>query len=402
MTTTPRGEGSYLFVVPWDIRPPGGVNHVVANLFRQAGKCGPYRPILLTSNWGHPVPQEAIVDGRPSILYRLRSPYVESAPIRAALAFLYQLPRCLYTLLSLLRKHDVRVINLHYPALYALQFTLLKRLRLYRGKLILSFHGMDIEKASELSGVPRLIWHAVLRSADAVVACSRSLSGEVVRFHPACTDRVVTIHNGIDPQSVAEERSEGSLPAELAGIKFILNVGTFERKKGHDVLWEAFRQIANRFPDVMLVLVGSTGETTETVRNAISTGPLNGRVRMYENLPHSTVLAFMEAATIFVMPSRREPFGIAIIEAGMLGRPVVATNVGGIPEIITHNKTGLLVEKDDAMALARALAYLLERPQERARLGHELRSTVLKELTWERAYESYMHVARGKPASDGS
>ena len=392
--TLPPGKGSYLFVVPWDIRPPGGVNHVVVSLFRQAARRGPYQPIVLTSSWEHLAPREAIVDGRPSILYRLRSPYDESAPIKGALAFLYHLPCCLYRLLSLLRKHDVRVINLHYPLLYALQFALLKALRLYRGKLILSFHGSDMLNVSQSAGAPRLVWRAVLRSADALVVCSRSLGGEVVNFHPACGDRVVAIHNGIDPKSVAEERTKGSLPVELAGTKFILNVGTFEHKKGQDVLLNAFGQIANRFADVMLVLVGAAGPTTGAVRNAMSTGPLRGRVKMYENLPHGSVLEFIEAATIFVMPSRREPFGIAIIEAGLMGRAVVATNVGGIPEIISHSKTGLLVEKEDGAALARELAYLLERPEEREQLGRELRRVVMKEFSWERAYASYLRLAQ--------
>ncbi len=94
------------------------------------------------------------------------------------------------------------------------------------------------------------------------------------------------------------------------------------------------------------------------------------------------------------MPSRSEPFGIAIIEAGYLGVPVVATRVGGIVEIVTEDVDGVLVAADDVEGLASQLERLLESEALRARLGMALHERVLSAFTWSRALEQYLQLSR--------
>jgi glycogen(starch) synthase len=252
---------------------------------------------------------------------------------------------------------------------------------------------MDIWNVSHSKGVNKALWRALLKSVDAVVTCSHSLKDEVARFLADCKTTIVTVHNGIDPKIVAEEKKEKFvLPPQLANGRFILNIGTFEHKKGQDILLAAFELVADKFPDVMLVLIGSSGETGESIRKTVCGMKSGQRVRMYENVPRNRIWTFLQGATILAMPSRREPFGIAILEAGLLRKPVVAARVGGIPEIITANETGRLVETEDAKALADEITYLLEHPEERQRLGAALAERVEQDFTWTRAYESYMKL----------
>jgi glycosyltransferase involved in cell wall biosynthesis len=99
---------------------------------------------------------------------------------------------------------------------------------------------------------------------------------------------------------------------------------------------------------------------------------------------------------LFVLPSRAEPFGIALLEAGAFGVPIVASNVGGVPEFITHDWNGRLVDPDDAGALAREIAALLQNESDRKRLAANLKRDVTEKLTWERAYRQYRRLLDGE------
>ena len=105
------------------------------------------------------------------------------------------------------------------------------------------------------------------------------------------------------------------------------------------------------------------------------------------------MLATYAQAACFALPSRAEAFPISILEAAAFGLPVVASRVGGIPEIISSEAFGFLVEPDNEEELAAALARLMADPQLRRRLGDGLRSFVSTEFTWRKAAESYALLA---------
>jgi len=101
------------------------------------------------------------------------------------------------------------------------------------------------------------------------------------------------------------------------------------------------------------------------------------------------VPALLNTATVVLMPSRQEPFGLVALEAALMARPVIATRVEGLPEVVVHEQTGLLVEQENSGALAEALAYLLARPHTAIQMGQAARLRAQQVFSWERHVTAY-------------
>jgi len=390
-------RSAYLFVLPWDLRYVGGVDQVIDNLWREMERDGRVRPLIMVSDWGHARPFATEVAGRPTVYYRLRDP--SGAGLRSLLAFLIFLPATLMRLHGIIRQFGISAVNIHYPGNQALPFIILRWLGLYIGKIIFSFHGTDITRASTSRGMERLIWRLMLHHADARVVVSESMIAEVLAIAPRRS--VTVVHNGLDVAGFLERRDHGfRIEQQLIDRPFVFCAAAFVARKGHDVLVESFAAIAREFPDLMLVLIGESkaGNYIDELRQQISHLALQDRVIMRENVPHAHVAAYFEKAKLFVLPSRAEPFGIVLLEAGAFGLPVVASRAGGIPEIIIDGENGKLVPPNDSAALAAAMAALLRAPGEAKRLGENLRRHVIENFTWRRTYQAYGRIIYGDRA----
>jgi glycosyltransferase involved in cell wall biosynthesis len=228
----------------------------------------------------------------------------------------------------------------------------------------------------------------VIGQADGVAACSEALRREVLRVAPGA--RVVTIHNGVDRALFACAREP------RPRLRRILHIGKFEHKKAQDIVLQAFRRILRDFPDARLQLVGAEGPALAETRMLISGLGLAQSVELHVNAPHEQVPAFMQAADIFVLPSRLEPFGIVLLEAGVSGLPVIATRVGGIPELIEHEQTGLLIAPDDAAALESAIRRLMaDRPLAEA-LARRWQQRVLATWSWRTTGQKHIELVQQK------
>ncbi len=386
---------AYLFIVPWPLDTLGGVTQVVENLMNQIKRHDDYVPLLMVNSWYDRNIRKQNIKHHAHYFFRLRNIIDSQKPFRNLLAFSLFLPVELYIMWRFLIHHRVAVVNVHYCGLYALNVSILKALRLFRGKFILSFHGSSVFTERQDVGVIKRLWKLLLHSADRIVTCSEALKKEVAGLDERCSRNICVIHNGIDIAFLKEERDRSyHLDQALDGRKIVLNVASFEHRKGQDILVRAFADVAALFPDADLVMIGRPLEPLEGLRHLIRYLDLERRVWLYEGLPHSKMAVFYEAATVFALPSRYEPFGIVILEAGAFGVPVVATSVGGICEILSHDQTGRLCQPDDSENLAKELVYLLEHPDERRRLGNNLRKHVLENFSWERAYRKYVECVR--------
>ncbi len=143
----------------------------------------------------------------------------------------------------------------------------------------------------------------------------------------------------------------------------LLCLGRLVPNKGFDLALTAFAGLAERFPGVKLIIAGDGPVRSELEHQTEDLG-LRERVDFLGWIAPEQVPALINTATVVVVPSRAwEAMPLAALEAALMARPVVAARDAGLPEAVVHQKTGLLVEKEDSVGLAQALAFLLEHPQ---------------------------------------
>jgi starch synthase len=225
-------------------------------------------------------------------------------------------------------------------------------------------------------------------SAAAVIAVSEGMRADIRQAYPYVDpERVRVIRNGIDTAEYAPDPRTGVL--ERYGIDrarpYVVFVGRVTRQKGLPVL---LRAAAALDPAVQLVLCAGAADTPEL---AAEVGGLveglqdtrSGVRWIPEMLPKPSVIQLLTHALAFVCPSVYEPLGIVNLEAMACGTAVVASRVGGIPEVVEHGVTGLLVPPDDPPALAEALNSLAGDPGRAEIFGLAGRNRAVAEFSWE-------------------
>ncbi|NEO76306.1 glycosyltransferase family 4 protein, partial [Moorena sp. SIO4G3] len=193
--------------------------------------------------------------------------------------------------------------------------------------------------------------------------------------------------------------------------KQILFVGRISPEKGVHVLIDAFNQVVSRYPNVQLKLVGPEnamllwyildrndpkvrslmpyfrGHYRELLQQRISKSAAN-KVFFLGKVPHEEMITYYQEADLFVFPSVwQEPFGMPIVEAMAMELPVIATQGGAFPEIVEEEKTGLLVERGDANALAEAILRLIMDENLSQEMGKSGRKRVEENFSWEQLSE---------------
>lgn len=384
-----NSRGTYLLVLPWDPGAVGGVNQVVLNLYQQFAANGPLQPRLLVHEWDATTPREEVTASGVNVTrVRVRPPY-DTGPADLFRFLLRGLPE-LRQLARLIRAYDVRVVNCHYIGSATLTWSLAKLFGMFRGKLILSLHGLDIRTIAKLTGLQRAFWRYALERADAIIACSQGLADETIATLGLSGRNVVTIHNGVRAEQLRKLSETVVAGDAVAGQgPQLLNLGTFEHKKGHDLLVRAFVKVAAAHPTARLTIMGRPAATLQSTQALIEELGLQDRVTLRTNVPHADALAVLKAADVFALPSRNEAFSVALLEAGALAKPVVAASVCGVPELIENGRTGIMTPVDDVDALAAGIIELLQDREKAAEYGRSLQQRVLTEFTAEKTYERY-------------
>jgi glycosyltransferase involved in cell wall biosynthesis len=219
---------------------------------------------------------------------------------------------------------------------------------------------------------------AAYSCAHMVVANSRAAASRL-RHEQVPGARVRVVANGIDLAMY-------SVPQERRPIRRIVTVANLRREKAHEVLLEAAAMVVQRFADIELVFVGDGPRRNELDAIARQHG-IDGRVRFLGH--REDVPAILASSDLFVLPSRSEALPNAVLEAMAAGLPVIATRVGGMPEIVDHQRNGVLVAADDARALGFAMLDLIQWPEHAYALGARAREAVARDYSFDRMVAAF-------------
>ena len=232
---------------------------------------------------------------------------------------------------------------------------------------VVKVHGSDLNVKAEQALIRPQIRHA-LRGAQGVVAVSQALADKAVAMgvDPA---RVHVLYNGVEPNlftpgPLSDARTKLALPQDE---RILLYVGNLKDTKGCLDLLEAFPRVLATHPDANLLFVGSGPAREALLQRAAALG-CAARVRLVGAVEHFALGDWFRAADLLCLPSHNEGVPNVVLEAMACGTPVVATRVGGIPEVLPEH-AGILVDAHDRIGLEGALVDALGKPWDSGRIA---------------------------------
>jgi|CXWK01.1.fsa_nt_gi glycosyltransferase involved in cell wall biosynthesis len=243
-------------------------------------------------------------------------------------------------------------------------------------KIIFTGHGWAWnENRSFLSKtlITIIHWLTVLLTHHTITVSQKTKS-EVERLPFINPSKLELIYNGVhDVDYIERFAARAELGSTISEKFWIGTISELHKNKGLDTLVRAFADLAAVHPNTTLVIIGE-GEERRSLTSLIARLGLRKQVHLLGFKENAS--RFLKSLDVFVLSSRTEAFPYVILEAGLAQLPVVATRVGGIPEVIIDQNNGLLVPSGNTFATANALRILLEDSAQAAELGHNLRKTV--------------------------
>lgn len=257
---------------------------------------------------------------------------------------------------------------------------------------LLSVWGSDVYEFPTRSPLHRMLLRANLVSADAISSTSQAMASltEELSGRP-----VAVVPFGVE----VEEFSPGGQGRPHDDRLIVGTVRSLKRRYGVDILIRAFAQALSALrPDpleksLQLQIIGE-GPQRGSLESLAEQLGVRERIEFVGWIPHHELPAYYRRMDVFVAPSRRESFGVAALEAAACGVPVVATAVGGLPEVVLHGETGLLVEAENPAKMTEALVELLNSRDLRSALGATGREYVLERYRWEDCVEGMLRLYR--------
>jgi len=237
--------------------------------------------------------------------------------------------------------------------------------------LVMTAHSTEINRTRP-EWLSVLMEESVVDMVDRFIAVSESVRKELDQTFAIGYDRVTVIPNGVNTEIFRHLNTDGIRRKYLPDHSFVvLFVGRDDPQKGVRYLVDAVQRLRRDIPGIMLVMVGQQDIYHE--RHILCIPHVNRR----------ELVILYSLSDVFVLPSIYEPFGIVLLEAMACEVPCIGTRVGGIPEVISHNKTGFLVEPGSGVKLAEAIAKLYDDPQRRWRMGKKGRERVVLSFDWQ-------------------
>jgi glycosyltransferase involved in cell wall biosynthesis len=244
--------------------------------------------------------------------------------------------------------------------------------------LVVSSWGSDIttEQDEQLTWRGKVSKRLLLKQAKQITATSEFLAEATKNLAPKGKS-VHVIPFGVDCSLFSPRRRLKESPSLSVGF-----VKHLSQKYGPDHLVRAMEIVSRSYPQSRLIVVGA-GPMEIRLKEMARDLNIAEKVEFRGRVPHSSVPEILNEIDIFVMPSLYESFGVAAAEAQAMEIPVIASNVGGIPEVVMDGETGLLVKPRDVNGLAEAIVKLMANPTLRKGLGKKGREFVLSKYRWE-------------------
>jgi glycosyltransferase involved in cell wall biosynthesis len=350
---------------------PGGAERVTVSLLTRLRATGRAAPLCtVTSRHDGPLAAEATAAG------------LERRDLGARrLAD----PLALARLVGLLRAERFDLVHAHGQdaALLAAAATGVVRVR-----LVITRHVLDEPDSDWRERARARLTLQAFRRADVAVAVSRAAAERLAHLAHLSPSRIRVVPNGIDVAAfarVASGPARARLLADLGlprDVRIVLCPAVLRKGKGHRVLLDALPELRRRCPGVRVLLAGGGELEAELRRSAEPHGEAIHFLGHRTDMPE-----LMAASDLVVLPSRAEALPTVLMEAAAAGRPAVASRVGGVPEIVDHGTTGLLVPPGDPGALARATADLLSTPQRAGQMGERARRRARSRFSLDRQAE---------------
>ena len=284
---------------------------------------------IITNRYPRSLPGQECLDGIKIFRYFFfHSPltYIRNRRPDLFFAWLIMKPVTLFKLLIHFFRTRPDMVNLHFPDQQLFECYLLKLM--FRFKLIISLHGNEVERMDDLNkkSIRCYFYNKLFYSAEFITGCSQYLLDEFQKIFPQIeSEKYFTIHNGVGELYLTQNITENK-------NNHIFSAARFVPKKGLKLLFEAFQQDT----DFALLIAGGNENELEKLKLGIKNG-----ISLLGELNPAYVAKQLAATKITVIPSITEPYGIIVAEAICCGSPVVATNVGGIPEVIALAKKNL-------------------------------------------------------------
>lgn len=337
------------------------------------------------------------------IRHELESIGVRVYPLE--LKYRWSFPAAIWKLAGLIRKNQYDIVHghLYFETLY------LRMLKIFKvtPHMISSYHGLDYNiepRRPLLKKIGKSLDSYSCKIADdATVAVSKAVAEHLLKhIQPK---NLLIIPNSIDFDKLKldeafgkdETRTELGIPQNSF---FIICAARFIKEKGLEFLIEAINILClQKKLKLKLLLVGN-GPLIGVIKGQIVKDKLCDNVLIKDFVPHDVLLKWIKAADIYVQPSTHESFGISVAEAMALGKPVIATDVGGLPELIEHNVSGILIQPYNPKAIADAILDIIDDEDKKTSLGLNAKARILEKFDvkvtctqWEDLYKNCMKAS---------
>ncbi|MDI6812222.1 MAG: glycosyltransferase [Desulfitobacteriaceae bacterium] len=244
--------------------------------------------------------------------------------------------------------------------------------------LIISAWGSDIFAFPRKSILHRRLLKWTLKQADVLCSTSRIMA-ETMASYLESGRRIEVIPFGVDVTRFAppSEKGDGAVRVVFGVAKYLQPV------YGLDVLLKAFAELDGRLPGRVLLRIAGEGPESKRLGRLAKRLGIEDKVEWPGFIPNREVARFYQELDVVVVPSYQESFGVTAVEGSACARPIIASRVGGLPEVVLDGKTGLLVTPGSVEELASAMEFLALHPEERYRLGQAGRAFAVQYYNWQ-------------------